>query len=197
MKPCFSSTYLAPLAWTRELLKYSSADIEAKESWQKQSFRNRAYLSGPQGLIMLNIPVDHQTTGGTIDEVRISYRENWQHNHWQAIKSAYGSSPFFESLSVELEPFYRDRYTLLLEFNNRLLQLILDWLQSDLQLSLTDDWVSERPSDYREAFHPKPEPPSFPEYPQVFQSDPAARGRLSVLDLLFNEGRAAHDYLVS
>jgi hypothetical protein len=195
MEACFSTAYLPPAVWFREALKYDRIAIEARESWQKQSYRNRAYILGPQGALMLNIPVNHETTGSSIDEVRISYDQDWQHRHWQAIRSAYGTAPFFESLAVELEPFYMEKTDLLLEFNHRLIELILNWLQADLLIENTREWSEFRHNDFREHFHPKRQAPEQLPYPQVFSDKIGFTPNLSVLDLIFNEGRAAFDYL--
>ncbi len=76
MRACFSTAYLPNAAWFREALKHQSILIETQESWQKQSYRNRTYILGPNGPLMLNIPVDHNTTKGSIDQVEISYTGN-------------------------------------------------------------------------------------------------------------------------
>lgn len=197
MAACFSTAYLPPVSWFREALKYDSIQIEACESWQKQSYRNRAYVLGPQGPLMLNIPVDHRTTGGSINQVEISYVQDWQHRHWLAIRSAYGTAPFFESLAVELEPFYRQKTELLIDLNEQLIKLILTWLQADLHLEYTRSWQEIRNEDFREQIHPKRRTVEEQAYPQVFSDKLGFTPNLSVIDLIFNDGRAAYDYLVA
>lgn len=196
MQACFSIAYLPPVHWLRAALKQDQILIEACESWQKQSYRNRTYIAGPQGKLMLNIPVDHSTTGGRIDEVSISYSENWQHRHWQAILSAYGTAPFFESLAVELESFYSRKAENLFDYNLQLLELIFNWLQVDPDFALTTDFRQEYPQDFRHSIHPKQSLPTYHPYPQVFDDKLGFIPGLSVLDLIFNEGPAAYDHLV-
>ena len=197
MTPCFSTSYLPCISWMKEALRSESIQIESKESWQKQSYRNRSYILSPQGKMMLNIPVDHSSTAGPIDEVRISYAENWQHRHWQSIISCYGTAPFFEPLISELEPFYSKNWEYLLDFNSELLHLIFNWLQVQPQMALTTEWHSDLEADFREKFHPKKPLENHKSYPQVFSSSLGFTPDLSVIDLIFNEGRAAYDYLVA
>lgn len=192
----FSTAYLPPVEWFQQALQYEAICLERHESWQKQTYRNRCYIYGPNGRQMLNIPILHNAQKSSIGTIEISYVENWQHTHWQAMKTAYGSAPFFEILGPELEEFYSRRINRLFDWNLELLKLMLNWLQVDLKLSLTDEWHPEVTNDHREDFHPKRNSNKvFAPYPQVFSSDRGFEPNLSIVDLLFNEGPAAWDYL--
>lgn len=196
MKGVFSTAYLPSIAWMRAALHCEEIMLEAHESWQKQSYRNRCYILGPAGPQFLNIPIVHNESKDSMGRVEISYTENWQHNHWQTIQSAYGTAPFFEVLAPELEPFYSQKTERLFDWNRDLLNLIFDWLQVKIPLGQTDEWQKGHPADFRESFHPKrPSRESFAPYPQVFDDQLPFAENLSVLDLLFNEGPAAWDYL--
>ena len=61
----------------------------------------------------------------------------------------------------------------------------------------TTDYVREAENDLREAFSPKKanENGAFPEYYQVFGTKFPFAPDLSVLDLVFNEGPEAVEYL--
>ena len=61
--------------------------------------------------------------------------------HVQALRTAYGASPFFEFYADELMPFYERRYTYLWDFNAELLQMLLAQLQLDLDWSTTMDFL--------------------------------------------------------
>ncbi len=192
----FSTAYLPPIDWFRSVLKYNTICLEQHESWQKQTYRNRCYILGPNGVQMLNIPILHNEHKDVMGTVEISYAENWQRTHWQAIKTAYGSSPFFEILGPELEEFYTKKITRLFDWNLELIKLMLNWLDVDKHISLSSGWNPTVENDYREDFHPKRKSTSdFAPYPQVFTSDDNFAPNLSIIDLLFNEGPAAFDYL--
>ncbi len=197
MTGVFSTAYLPPISWMQAALRCDEILLEKHESWQKQSYRNRCYILGPAGPQFLNIPVVNNSNKKQIATVEISYTENWQHTHWQAIKSAYGTAPFFEVLAPELEPFFRQQTHRLWDWNLELIRLLLDWLQVDIPLRETTQWSADQPNDFRESFHPKmPLQGTFPAYPQVFDDQLPFASNLSVIDLLFNEGPAAYDYLI-
>ncbi len=192
----FSTAYLPPIDWFRHALGCNTICLEQYESWQKQTYRNRCYILGPNGVQMLNIPILHNEHKGVIGTVEISYVENWQRTHWQAIKTAYGSAPFFEILGPELEEFYSRKITRLFDWNLQLIKLILNWLVVDKDITLAESWQPVVQNDFREAFHPKRKSESsFTAYPQVFTIEGGFAPNLSIIDLLFNEGPAAFDFL--
>ena len=180
----------------KALAQYPAVFIETQESFPKQTYRNRCYIDSPNGSLKLSIPVQHQSAA--TGEVQISYRENWPQKHWQALRSAYGKTPFFEVLASDLEAVMLSGESSLLELNNQLLNLILHWLQLDVRFQFTDHWQAEHTlPDYREVFRAKGLPQwKGPAYPQAFDHKYGFRPDLSILDLLFNEGPAAADYLV-
>ena len=80
------------------------------EHFVKQSIRNRCEIYGANGKLRLTIPKERKGSSKTIiKEIKISYKEDWQKLHWNAIKSAYNSSPFFEYYQDELEPFFKKK----------------------------------------------------------------------------------------
>lgn len=196
MKGYFSTAYLPPIAWFARARQYDELVLEKHESWQKQSYRSRCYILGPNGPQMLNIPILHNAAKEHIGTVEISYRENWQHTHWQAIRTAYGGAPFYEVLAPDLEQIFCQKENRLFDWNLKLLRLMMRWLQMDQEISFTESWHNDLPHDHREEFHPKrPLQQNFKKYPQVFDDQQAFAPNLSVLDLLMNEGPAAWDYL--
>lgn len=196
MKGYFSTAYLPPIAWFSHARQYDELCLEKHESWQKQTYRNRCYILGPNGPQMLNIPIQHNEAKDKIGTVEISHKQNWRHTHWQAIRTAYGAAPFYEVLAPDLEALYAEKEVRLFDWNLRLLRLLMRWLRMEQQISFTESWHKELPQDHREEFHPKrPLQQSFTSYPQVFDDQQPFAENLSVLDLLMNEGPASWDYL--
>src|SRR4051812_2271477 len=89
--------YLPDAPWFAHYLKYPAIFLEHEENFVKASGRNRSRIAGPNGLQTLSIPLeggrDHHRK---YREVKISYQSDWQKIHWQSIRTAYGSAPYFE-----------------------------------------------------------------------------------------------------
>lgn len=104
---CLSTAYLAPISYYKTLCNKDRIIIEKCCNYVKQTYRNRCNIISANGLIPLSIPViKPKTTKCLTRDIRISDHDNWQHMHWNAIVSAYGSSPFFEYYQDDIIPFF-------------------------------------------------------------------------------------------
>ncbi|HKJ41719.1 MAG TPA: WbqC family protein [Sunxiuqinia sp.] len=194
-----------PVQYLTKFLMHDTVWIEAEENFIKQTYRNRTVILAANGPEPLIIPIEKgRSRKQKIRDLKISYDTNWQHIHWQAIISAYQSSPFFEILQDEFKPFFSKRYSYLLDFNQQILQTILDILELKPTIQLTEyfETVPEDCLKFRDAIHPKPQKalpdPSFKpqEYTQVFDDKFDFVPNLSCLDLLFNCGPESYEVLL-
>jgi len=198
-----STAYLAPIQYFSKLLKYDNSIIELHENYVKQSYRNRCNIYGANGLQTLSIPIKKDTKPKTlITNIKISYEKNWQKNHWKAIKSAYGSSPFFEFFIDDFAKFYNTKYNFLIDFNNEIQQVVLNLLEIDTNITYTKSFNENYDiKDFRETINPKrrlskPDDEfTNVEYYQVFAEKHGFIPNLSIIDLLFNEGTNALEIL--
>jgi hypothetical protein len=193
-----STAYLPPISYMALLVQHRAARIEHFEHFAKQSYRNRCTIYGPNGPQNLTVPVDHATKRQPIKDLRISYAENWPDNHWRAMLSAYNNSAFFDVLGDDIYSILQSQPSFLLELNEQFLALILDWLQ-DENIAITPTTVYEAApeNDFRNRLHPKQESLLVTPQPyfQPFSAKHGFHPDLSVIDLIFSEGRAAWDYL--
>ncbi len=192
--PLLPTAYLAPIKYYAILLDAKNCIIEHHEHFIKQSIRNRCEIYGANGKLRLTIPKERKGSSKTIiSKIKISYKDDWQKLHWNAIKSAYNSSPFFEYYSNELEVFYQEKESNLIVFNNKLQEVILDLLQEEKNSTTTIEYLnSGNFTDLRnhDFILENPE-----KYNQVFMENHGFIPNLSILDLLFNLGPESSDYL--
>lgn len=195
-----SSLYLAPVEYYSVFFRASSTVIEVYENYQKQSYRNRCNIVGANGSMALSIPVEKPSeVKCRMKDVRIADHGNWRHLHWNAIVSAYSSTPFFEYYADELQPFYEKRIPFLVDFNLQLHELICRWLRIEKPAVLSTEYVAQRSegiADYRETIHPK-RPSGFTtrHYYQVFRDKLGFIQNASIIDLVFNMGNEARLWL--
>ena len=192
--PLLPTAYLAPVKYYAILLQAKNCSIEHHEHFIKQSIRNRCEIYGANGELRLTIPKERKGSSKTIiSEIKISYKDDWQKLHWNAIKSAYNSSPFFEYYSNELEVFYQEKENNLIIFNNKLQEVILDLLQEENNSTPTVEYLhSGNFTDLRNHDFTLEDPEK---YNQVFMEKHGFIPNLSILDLLFNLGPESLDYL--
>ncbi len=194
-----SSLYLPPIQYFAHLYADPVAIEDQGEHFIKQTYRNRCYIATPQGPQALTIPVVREGNGGhtPMRDVRISSHGNWRHLHWNALVSAYESSPYFEYYADDFRQLYDRPYERLVCFNTDLRTLILDLLQLTPQITPSPDYVSTLPTtdcrDLRTIISPKTTPESdqafHPRaYYQVFRERTGFLPNLSIVDLLFNLG---------
>ncbi len=198
-KILLSTSYFPPIEYMAKIIEADEVIIEAHENFQKQSYRNRCYIAGPNGKQMLNIPiVKPQGNHTTIQEVLLSTPFNWKEQHWNSIETAYNSSPFLLYYEDEIKEVFFDNHKTLWDFNWALLNLSKELLQIETLFTPSDKYISKPESsiDLRNKIHPK-KPSTLVQEPyiQVFSSKYDFIPNLSLLDLLFNLGPESGIYL--
>lgn len=193
MQNLHSTAYFPNVLWLSHAIQGNGIVLEAHEHFQKQSYRSRTQIAGPQGIQSLNIPVNRSVKN--ILETPISYREDWVKVHLKAIESAYANSAFFESLMPDITSLLCQKHEDLWSLNFGTIGLYLKWLDITLPIDLTERFeVSTSYKDLRH-LHPKKQVQvHFPMYHQVFIQKNGFLSNMSALDVFFNLGRASWDY---
>jgi hypothetical protein len=193
----FPIFYLPPVTYFSALNMHNlNFIIEKNEHFPKQTFRNRASISSPNGVLDLIVPVVKGAKLHTpVKDVKISYDFKWQRLHWLSLQACYRSSAYFEYYEDEMAPFYEKKYNFLLDYNLDLLNWIFKQLKQNPIYTLTSEFDKEYTNDldYRTQLNNKKYLSGLPakKYFQVFSDRNDFLPHLSIVDLLFNQGPQA------
>lgn len=176
---------------------------EVNDNYQKQTFRNRTYISNDRGKHILSIPIIHAGRANgrqKYKDVLIDNSYLWQRQHWRTLETAYRTSPFFEFYEDEIKALYNQPYEKLLEYNLKTIETIFDCLQLEMPLAKSESFeiTPIHNEDYRFLISAKLKHQlKFNTYTQVFNDRHGFLPNLSILDALFNLGPNTVDYLNS
>jgi hypothetical protein len=199
MELIVESQYFSPVILFKKSIEVLNIKIDVYEPWRKMSFRNRCVVIGANGPINLSIPVlEGREQKRLLKEVVIDNRKPWQSQHWKTIVSCYNRSPWFDFFEPGLNELYRQPVELLVDWN----RICLEWVTGKLGLPVNANFSQYVPDadpgaevvDWRNKLTPKSLQTDFPNpvrYHQVFEERIGFIPNLSILDLLFCEGKNA------
>lgn len=192
--------YLPPVAYFTAIKNHRpDIVIEREEHFPKQTYRNRANIYSPDGILSLTVPVVKGSKMHTkVKDVKISYDFNWQRLHWMSLETCYRRSAYFEYYEDDFAPFYQKRFNYLFDFNEQLMQMLLKFIKLPFELKYTETYEALYPQleDLRDAMSAKKEYDAQQKpYFQVFEERNGFIKNLSIADLLFNQGPQTINYL--
>jgi len=191
-------TYFPSISNFSAIAKADAVVFEVEDNFQKQTNRNRTYIYSPNGIQMLNIPIKHsKKKHQKTKEVKLETAFDWQKQHFKSLEAAYRTSPFFEYYEDALLPIFTKKHTFLMDLNFETIEIVLKCLNIKLEYQKSTEYFHEVTDslDFRYLVNGKKDVSNFNPYTQVFGGKHGFINNLSVLDLLFNEGRFALDYL--
>jgi hypothetical protein len=192
-------------------------------SYTKNDWRNRNQILTEKGKQWLTVPV-HGSTTLPIQNIQI-VEGRWQRQHYQALVTNYAKAPFFSQYRDFIEDIYLNRkWKSLSDLNQTLIQKISrDFLGIRTEFGRSSDYSSSgsghqkllslvkavgadsylsgpaareyiHSDDYEEAGIQLEwmDYSGYPEYNQLFQP---FQHQVSILDLLFNTGERASEYI--
>lgn len=196
----FNTAYFPSIRYMARFLAEDEPVVEIWETYHKQTYRNRCRVMTANGVESLSVPVVKVNGNHTMTkDMVISPIEPWQHIHSRCLESAYMAAPYFDHYYDYLKPIFENPFERLIDLNDAALRAVLKMLKINKEIVHTTDYVREAEHDLREVFTPKKlfDAKLFPSYYQVFSEKFPFAADLSILDLIFNEGPEALQYLTS
>lgn len=205
MKPVLTHPcYFGPIDLYAVIAQSEVVVMEKQDNYQKQTYRTRQYIYGANGKLLLNVPIKHRENKTDkhqkYKDIRIENAFKWQRLHWKSLEAAYRTSPFFEFYEDEFVGLFENKATFLMDFNLKCMEIVFECLNLNFDFKFTElfELTAEGYNDQRQLVNSKRSPGAeLEEYIQVFQTKFGYISNLSILDLLFNKGPSALDYLQS
>jgi hypothetical protein len=198
MKTLIHPTYFPSISQYAAIVQTDGLVFEKEDNFQKQTNRNRMYIYSPNGIQLLNIPIKHsKTVHQKYKDIKIEPSFNWQKQHFKSLEAAYRTSPFFEYFEDDIAPIFEKQHTFLYDLNIQLFEIVNQCLGITIQPEFTAEYFHEVSDlyDFRYLANGKKDTTICEPYQQVFAEKHGFINNLSILDLLFNEGRYALEYL--
>jgi hypothetical protein len=191
--------YLPSIEYAALVFSEPQIMFEVCENFPKQTYRNRSYILGANGVELLTIPIIQSSSAKQLTkDVQIDYSQDWIKRHRGAIQAAYGKAPFFEHVDPFIEQIFAKKSKFLVDLNIHFLNTIARFLQKKPQFSFTDSFQAGSEESYWNVIDSKVDfsarniIKSVP-YRQCFGTEFVAN--LSVLDLIMNYGIESREIL--
>lgn len=177
-----------PLHWWALALDGAALDIDSP--FQKQTYRNRIKIAGPQGEQRITFATQNRTTESA--NPLLSAHQKPQHS-WRSLQTAYGNSPFFEHFADELNALWLGY----LPHQPEETKQLSDWCWASIEwVAETCNWplpshakstpdFQDSALDLREKRRLSGHGWTFHRYPQIFESKLGFIPGCSVLDAFF------------
>jgi hypothetical protein len=200
MQALLHPSYFPSISNYVAMVQADTVVFEIEDNFQKQTNRNRAYIYSPNGLQLLNIPIKHsKNQNQKTKDIIVDSSTDWQKQHYKSLETAYRSSPFFEFFEDDIRPFYEKQHKYLLDLNYESIAIVSKCLRKKITFETTTEYFREVDpiitKDFRYLIDGKKDHSIVQRYMQVFEDKHGFLNNLSVLDLLFNEGKFTIDYL--
>lgn len=185
--------YLPAISYFKQIAAADKLVLEAHETFQKQTFRNRCELLTANGRESLIVPIEHAGNHQLIKDVKIDYSQRWPQIHERSIRSAYGKSPFFDFFIDGFAAVWAKKHLYLWDLNFEMLTVCLEKLRIKKEITESNSFdfsqneLSDNIIDLRHTIIPNQysfyRQNGIKAYQQVFGNEFVRD--LSILDLLF------------
>lgn len=181
--------YFPPIDWFAKAVRIGYAFVNPLSLHSKNSHWNRLIMAGAEGPVRLSIPLQQgRGNRNPFKEIEIANQYRWQDQHWKSINTCYNKSPWFEFYKDSLDELYSTQHENLLEWNKNCLDWVMKRLGMDFKL-LEDNEIGASLHQEVEFLEFQKSLVNHIRYRQVFEERTGFIENLSILDLLFCEGK--------
>ena len=146
MVPVLSAFYFGSVEHYRLLAKHPRVIIDIGEHYERQSYRTRTGIMGPNGRQDLVVQIARRSGEKMpMKSVGLSYVETWQQQHVHAIRSAYGNTPWFIHYIDEVENVLLKKYDRLVDLDLATMRLGMKWLGLKTEVVVSEEYVVQGP----------------------------------------------------
>jgi hypothetical protein len=192
--------------------------------YTKNDWRNRNKIKAKNGLIWLTIPI-RQSFGQKIRDARVT-NQKWRKKHWRSISESFTRSPYFNEYRQNFEELYlSSNESFLSKINYLFITTICDILKINTKLSWSAEYkilpdkndrlISLCKQASASSYLSGPSAKNYIDekifdeegirltfmdysnYPEYHQLHPPFTHFISIIDLIFNEGPNAPDFMKS
>lgn len=194
----YSTNYFGSIPYFQSIAPRDEIKIDLFEHYKKQTWRNRTQILESNGPMYLSVPVSRPNgSKSAVKDIHITHETDWRKDHWKAIQSSYKHAPYFFYYGPQIKSLIYQEEDRLYRFNLIILQQLLDWLDLEINISFTEEYVApEGTEDFRISLDKKIFDIPQKSYIQVFSDKYPFFPNLSILDLLMNEGPLARNYIL-
>lgn len=192
--------------------------------YTKSDWRNRNYISGRNGRVLLTIPIRKHPFGSKINQIYIDEEKSWRKLHLKTIKQNYSNSPFYKDYESLVEDIYSFDTEKLSEFTIYSVELISRFLGLKTKFTKSSEFVLNGSRETKlieicklldaSEYITGPAASSYLnpglwlsegiklrffsyEYPEYPQKSLEFHHNVSIIDLLFNVGIETKNYMDS
>ncbi len=185
MEKIISPLYmLPPIDWFIKHHNLDEITLINDDLIPNSSLRNHFKINSANGIQKIIIPLNYNSRKLDYQNVKTEDSSIWLKKTFKAIKSTYNNSPYYELLEFELQQIFVLNHQNLFQLNNELLKWIFKLLELSIKINVitqnSQEFISEKYSV---------------NYYQTFPKNDIYQSELSILDLIFNEGKDSIKYL--
>jgi hypothetical protein len=145
MVPVLPAFYFGSVEHYRLLAQHPRVIIDLGEHYERQSYRTRTSIVGPNGKQDLVVQIARRSGEKMpMRSVGLSYIETWPQQHVHAIRSAYGNTPWFIHYIDAIEAVVMRKYDRLVDLDLATMRMGLKWLGLGTELVVSEAYVVPR-----------------------------------------------------